>query len=244
MAYIKILTDDMIHHGFQWKIGLNELQQHPFNNSNGCTTNALYVCRVDNFFKWLTLYKNVKWVAYVTIPVNAQLVDIGDKIKTASVILHEPLILITDFMSMLLAGKRDLNDFGIAWAAQYNRLDIVESFVPHSSDDIIEYAFQTAAFHGSIEIVKYLLEHRINERGDDDARDDNRYAIRVAAKAGHNEIVRYLRNYVDTDTLEYIDNIYYHHHHNKKNVVVVSLKRRRSIRLMSKPLVDYKNKKK
>ncbi len=164
--YIKILTDDMKHRNYQWKIGRNDLPEHvEFNESEECTDNALYICHINNLFEWINLYPNMKWVSYATIPDNAKSVDLGNKIKVNSIVLHEPLIAIEDFIPIAVQHGADINTTyydTLEWAIRTGRVDIVRNLIEKYNIGIsINYVrlIHMASDHDDcLEVMKYLLE--------------------------------------------------------------------------------------
>jgi hypothetical protein len=139
--YIKVLTKDLKHRGYQWKFGLNEIDV--FNNTNECTADALYVCEIKDFFEWMTLYYNITYVCYVTIPEDAQIIIMENKIKTNKVILHEPLISLLDFIYTAINNK---------------------AYIHHNNDIVL----RTAAYNGNLDLVKCLLSHGANIHAEED----------------------------------------------------------------------------
>jgi len=223
--YIKVLTNDLLHRGYQWKVGLNEIDV--FNSSNECTSNALYICEIKDFFKWMTLYDNNKWVAYVTIPEDAQIVIMENKIKTNKVILHEPLMSLVEFID--IAVKNDIQyHTAFCWACENNYLDVVECLIKnganiHAQNDEAlryasenghlavvklliyngcdihandEYALIGASVNGHLEIVEYLISNGA------DIHAQNDWALRWASEYGHKDVVKYLNNHIKNEEIE------------------------------------------
>jgi hypothetical protein len=189
--YIKVLTKDLKHREYQWKFGLNSIDV--FNTENECTSHALYVCEIKDFFKWITLYDNVSWVGYVTIPDDAQTIIMEDKIKTNKVILHEPLIPLVDFIDIAIKYGADIhyddND-ALCRASYHGRLDIVERLIKYGADihSNNNYALVWTSSNGHLPVVECLIKHgaHINARND--------LALRWASKWGHLDVVECLIN--------------------------------------------------
>jgi hypothetical protein len=53
MDYIKILRQDMTHHGFIYKNGLN-IDTVPFYPKGTCTKGGLYFCKAHEVYRYLT----------------------------------------------------------------------------------------------------------------------------------------------------------------------------------------------
>jgi hypothetical protein len=135
MQYIKILRKGLNHYDYQWKIGLNEIDV--FNTSNECTKDALYICEVKDFFRWMNLYRDIEWVAHATIPEDAQTITMEDKIKTNKVILHEPLIPLVDFIGIAVNNGADINarnNDALSWASERGNLEVVECLIKNGAN--------------------------------------------------------------------------------------------------------------
>ena len=187
--YIKILTNNLKHHDYQWKVGLNELEV--FNIDNECTPDALYICEIKYFFKWMTLYPNMAWVGYVTIPEDAQTVPMEDKIKTNKVILHEPLIPLLEFIDTAIKHNADIHtddEHPIIWASRNGNLDVVKCLLSHYADihAADDYALVEASENGHLQVVEYLIEHGADIHVGDDT------ALLYACDNGHLSVIEYL----------------------------------------------------
>jgi hypothetical protein len=195
--YIKVLTQNLKHRDYQWKFGLNELGlddlgiEKIFNNEPKCTSNALYICEIKDFFKWMTLNKHILWVAYATIPDDAQVVIIEDKIKTDKVILHEPLIPIINFIDIAISNNACIHNHEIdplIWASQNGKLDIVESLISHGADihTDCDRPIYWASSNGHLPVVECLIKHgsKFNY--------DNHRCLRLASENGNLDVVKCL----------------------------------------------------
>jgi len=104
--YIKILTQDLLHRKYQWKLGMNELNEpleHKYRYG------GFYVCDIKEFFRWIPIYPNMAWVSYVTIPDDANKIVMERKIKTDKVILNGPLIPLIEFIDIAVKNGADIN---------------------------------------------------------------------------------------------------------------------------------------
>jgi ankyrin repeat protein len=198
--YIKILTNNLKHHDYQWKVGLNELEV--FNIDNECTPDALYICEIKYFFKWMTLYPNMAYVGYVTIPEDAQTVLMEDKIKVNKVILHEPLIPLLDFIDTAIKHNADIHVDGqepINWASRNGYLDIIKCLIEyganiHSDDDD---SLCWASSNGHLDVVKYLISRGADRATPNlgvaaDIHTENDSALIYASEWGHLDVVECL----------------------------------------------------
>jgi hypothetical protein len=87
MVYFKLTTENCIHNGYQYKEGLNCLNQE-FNNEKTCGSGGLYFCRKEDIGKWC--YYGSKLMYYiwdVELCKDSKIVDMGDKLKTDKFIL-------------------------------------------------------------------------------------------------------------------------------------------------------------
>ncbi len=156
--YIKLLNEDMNHHGFQWQLGCNVLPSYQtYNDPN---LNALHICEVKDFFIWMTLYPKIKWVAYASISDNARYEITDNKVKSEAVVLHEPLIPVIDFIPFALQYHA-FPDYFLPWAMRYERLDFIKCAIKHRKPpSYIDYnLFKWAAVNGYLEIIDSLLEN-------------------------------------------------------------------------------------
>ena len=165
VQYIEILTHDMKHREYQWKVGLNEIDV--FNNTNDCTPNALYVCEIKDFFTWMSIYPNMAYVGYVTIPNDAQIVVMDNKVKTNKVILHDQLIKLVDFIDIAIKHGADIhtnNDEALLRASYHGHLDVVKCLISNGADVHAENdnALINASSNGHLDVVEYLILHGAN----------------------------------------------------------------------------------
>jgi hypothetical protein len=78
--FIKLLRKDEIHHGLQFKTGLN-VDNQPWRPQVDCAPGGIYFCRLNQLHRWLDLYNDVAWCRWVSIPADAEVVDCGNKLK-------------------------------------------------------------------------------------------------------------------------------------------------------------------
>ncbi len=87
MVYVKLTTENCIHNGYQYKEGLNCLNEE-FNNQNICCSGGLYFCRKKDICKWIYYNdKNMHYIWDVELCEDSKIVDMGDKLKTDKFIL-------------------------------------------------------------------------------------------------------------------------------------------------------------
>jgi hypothetical protein len=172
---------------------LNEI--NVFNNKKVCTPDALYICDIKYFFKWISLYKNTSYVAYVTIPDDALTVVMEDKIKTNKVILHEHLIPLMEFICIAIDSNTfrwsracGYIDSTFRWASACGHLDVVEHLIKYDIDihAYNDYALRWASHGGHLAIVEFLIKNDADIHAYDDE------ALIWASKHGHLAVVECL----------------------------------------------------
>lgn len=87
--FYKLISKDMCNRSYQFKIGLNVLNE-PFNPANGCQSGGFYFCNLDDLGFWLFLYPN-GLVFEVTVPENAVVVKQYKKYKADQIYINNPM---------------------------------------------------------------------------------------------------------------------------------------------------------
>jgi hypothetical protein len=82
--YVKVLGEDLCHHGFTYKEGLN-VDHHPF-SVEPCTRGGLYFCRPEDLHHYIGYGTKI---AKVTLPPGAMVSDEGNKLKADRIVLHD-----------------------------------------------------------------------------------------------------------------------------------------------------------
>jgi hypothetical protein len=96
--FYKVLSPDMNNRGFQYKLGLNVLEEKFNTNDMECSDGGLYFCNLEDVVIWLSLYTN-PLICKVDIPNNANVIKLQRKYKTDCIILSNPVGLF-EFMEM------------------------------------------------------------------------------------------------------------------------------------------------
>jgi hypothetical protein len=178
----KLLRNELVPRDYQWLIGDNEYQ------------NGLYVCTIKDLFEWISLYEDIAWVAYATIPMDAKIETLNTKIKSTSVILHEPLIPIQEFIHTAISQGADIhweNDYALRRAAEFGFVATTKLLVESGADIHIinDYPLRLAVQNNHFEIVKFLLEKGANSNA------NNGQAFHWASKHEDGMILQLLTNY-------------------------------------------------
>jgi hypothetical protein len=192
--YIKLLKQDLLHREYQWKFGLNSIEV--FNTEKECTSDALYICEIKDFFTWMSLLTDIVYVGYVTIPEDAKTFIMEDKIKTNKVILHEPLISLVDFIDIAVKYQSDINAGSsgqvFKLASINGNLDVIKSFIKHGMD-VNKGTIYNAAHGGHLDVVELLIKHGADIHvGLPEKVGDEDYALRLASSNGHLSVVELL----------------------------------------------------
>jgi hypothetical protein len=83
--YVKVLSNDLKHKGFQYKEGLN-IDTIPFNPTGTCKPGGLYFTAMENVFNYLHYGSKI---ADVEIPSNAKVYFENNKWKADKIILRD-----------------------------------------------------------------------------------------------------------------------------------------------------------
>ncbi len=214
----KILTEDMVMRGFQYKMGLNE-DVNPLATTGSCEA-GLHFCLIKDVY-WYLYYGSR--LALISIPDDEDVyVDIG-KFHTHKIDIKEIMHLgEAETWMYLCKNGVDItanNNNAIVWAASYGYLEVVKYLHKNGADITAQDNDATvcAAEHGYLEVIKYLHENGaditaqdncavrwaaesgylevvkyLHENGADITADDN-YAVRCASEEGHTDVVEYLQ---------------------------------------------------
>lgn len=183
----KIMSENMVMKGFQYKIGMNE-DTKPLAVKGRCKT-GLHFCCINHILNYLGYGINLV-VVRVSDEENVY-VD-NRKFRTHRLEVRQvmPLYEAATWEYILNHVPEFTEKMGslLVWAADRGYLEVVKYFhqkgVDIASHDNL--AIVWAAKNGHLETVKYLYENGADIRVDDHA------AIRHAAGDNHMEIVKYL----------------------------------------------------
>ena len=187
MKYYKILKNDMIHHSFQYKEGLN-VDTNPFNETSNCG-GGLFFSDAENI---LSFRQYGDLIAEVEIPAGTKIVQVGDKYKAHAIIIKniKPIWTVDTFKYFIEEGIdiHTENDWAFRYAAENGNLELVKFLVDNNADihAYNDYAFRYAAGYGYLDIVEYLIDKGV------DIHTENDWAFRHAVENGHLDVVRYL----------------------------------------------------
>lgn len=86
LRYYKLLHKSLIHHGFEYKLGLN-IDIVPFNPSDNCLGGGLYFFNEYQLLRWNKYIKDIYYISEVDLPVDAKIYHEEGKSKADKIIL-------------------------------------------------------------------------------------------------------------------------------------------------------------
>lgn len=126
-GFYKFLNNDLTHHGFMYKIGLN-IDTRQFAPYDTCSEGGLYFCyETDCHLFWQNFGSKL---AYVTIPNDARVYIEPDKFKADKLIINH----IRDFENVS-------DEFWIRILFKDTDISVLQ-FIKDQTDDICKYAIQ------------------------------------------------------------------------------------------------------
>jgi ankyrin repeat protein len=119
---------------------------------------------------------DMEWVAYATIPEDAEVKEFSTKIKTTSVILHAPFIPIIEFAKTAIQAGANVNDgydssnTALEIAVLRKDYHMVKLLLEAGADVHVhnDYPLRTAAQKGCTRIVDLLIQFGANVHVDDE----------------------------------------------------------------------------
>ena len=185
-TYYKILPEDLICRGFQYKEGLN-IDTNTI-DENECS----YGLHFSNAEHILGFCGYGSMIAEVELPEDAIVYHFDDKSKADKIILKNirPLWSVETIEALIQEGV-DFEFFKNSMfyeAAKNGYLDIVKFLIEHGVNihENNDYILRWASDGGYLDVVKCLVEHGANIHADDD------YALRWSSHNGYFDIVKYL----------------------------------------------------
>ena len=184
----KILTEDMVMRGFQYKMGMNK-DVKPLATTGSCEA-GLHFCLIKDVYRYLGYGSKL---ALISIPDDEDVyVDIG-KFRTHKIGIKK-IMQLGEVETWMYLCKNGLdvtanNNDALIWAARNGYLDVVEYLHENGADITAEdnEAVRWAAAYGHLEVVKYLHKNGA------DITAQNNAAVWWAARNGYLEVVKYLQ---------------------------------------------------
>ena len=183
----KVLTENMIMKGFQYKIGMNE-DVNSLAVKGSCKA-GLHFCFIKDVCRYLSYGSKL---ALVSIPDDEDVYVDDNKFRTHRLDIKKIMQLDeAETWVYLCKNEADItadDNYAVRCAAENGHLEVVKYLHENEADITADdnYAVRYAAENGHLEVVKYL-----HENGADITAQDN-YAVRWAARNGHLEVVEYL----------------------------------------------------
>ncbi len=182
----KVISEDMIMQGFQYKMGMNE-DVKPLATRGSCKA-GLHFCLIKDVY-WYLGYGSK--LALISIPDDDDVYVDDDKFRTHRLDIKKimPLGEVATWMYLCKNGLDvTAGNNAVRYAVKNRYLEVVE-YLHQNGEDITaddNYAVRLAARSGYLDIVKYLYENGV------DITVGNNYAVVCAADNGHLEVVKYL----------------------------------------------------
>ena len=192
-TYYKITNVEENHHGFQYKDGLNILEEKFNDNPEAhCCAGGLYFTDAKNIFEFLDYGI---YLRKITLPVenpNFKMVVDEKKYRANMIILGKRYELSNvETIKMLIEAGAEVHaddDCALRHSANNGHLEVVKYLIEKGADIHAnnDSALRYSAYNGHLEVVKYLIEKGA------DVHTEKNYALRWSACNGHLEIVKYL----------------------------------------------------
>lgn len=183
----KILSEDMVMRGFQYRTGMNEDVNALAVKGNRKA--GLHFSLVQNICEYLCFGTKL---AVVSIPDGEDVYVDGGKFRTHRLYIEKVMLLNeTVAWEYLYENGADItadDNYAVRWASENGYLEVVK-FLHENGADITarnNYAVKWAAMNGFLDAVKYLHKNGADIRSCDN------YAVRWAAVNGFFDIVKYL----------------------------------------------------
>lgn len=186
--YYKITNENEKHNGYQYKDGLNVLDESVKKIRYGSQVGFSFT-DVENIFKFLDFGHNLR---EITLPDTCKLVKYpdGHKFRTNQIIFGKKYDLKDpNTFKMLIEHGANIHDgHAIRWAAQHGRVEVVRCLLEKGVNIDVNNncAIKGASMFGHIETVSFLVENGVDIHADDN------YAILEASGNGHIKVVNYL----------------------------------------------------
>ena len=165
--YYKLTNEEEIHHGFQYKDGLNE-DHLPFDETGSCCPGGLYFSDTENILQFLDPYK-MYWIREVTPNLEMMVKDPNhDPIKWRSKSLDcQPRKSLTDVDTWIwmfdqgILNSKKAKDNALRYSSLNGHLEVVKFLVDKFdkfSQSAKNEALKWSSIHGHLEVVKVLVD--------------------------------------------------------------------------------------
>ena len=189
MDYYKIFNEKENHNGFQYKEGLNILEEE-WNPSGSCTSGGFYIAKEDIF----AFLDYGPWIRKITLPKDARVYKnpgSPKKYKADKIILGRKFKITLNIIKKLISKGVNIHagsSYALHWASKNGHLEIVKLLLSKGADVHAgnNCALRCASENGHLEIVKLLLSKGA------DVHAAYNYALGWASFNGHLEIVKLL----------------------------------------------------
>ncbi len=160
MSYFKIIGNN--NGNYPYRIGINTLKYNGevFNTTEECGPGGLYYTTIEYIFGYAD-YGNV--VCRLSLPEDAQIIDVGDKSKSDKIIIEEmlPLWDVNTIQYLVSLGANINTRKGniLIWSTIRGLLHIVHCLVSLGANvqNTNRYALQLAYINDHFDVVQYLI---------------------------------------------------------------------------------------
>ena len=183
----KVISEDMVMQGFQYKMGMNE-DVKPLATTGSCKA-GLHFCLMEDIHKYLP-YGNK--LALINVPDDEDIYVDDHKFRTHKLDIKKIMQLgeVETWMYICKYGADITADdnYAVRYAANNGYLEAVKYLHENGADITARdnKAIGWASENGYLEVVKYLHQNGA------DVTASNNYAVRHAAENGYLDVVKYL----------------------------------------------------
>ncbi len=189
----KVISEDMVMRGFQYKMGMNE-DVKPLVTEGNCKV-GLHFCLIEDVSRYLGYGSKL---ALISIPDDEDVYVDDNKFHSHKLDIKK-IMQLDEVETWMYLCKNGLdvtagNNNAVRWVARNGYLEVVEYLYENGADITAEdnEAVRWAAENGYLGVVKYLHQNGA------DITAQNNAAVRWAAAYGYLEVVKYLhRNGAD-----------------------------------------------
>ncbi len=156
-VFAKIIGNN--HGNYPYRLGLNSLKYNNeiFDASPHCVAGGLYYCKLENILD----YSNYgHTLCFVSIPDDAQVVQIGNKFKTDRFVIDQMFDL-RDAQTWEFFEHVVITDETLCSAVQYGYLHMAKFLVARGADIHAgnDSALRLAALYGHLDIVQFVVDN-------------------------------------------------------------------------------------
>ena len=190
-TYYKITNAEECHHGFQYKDGLNILEEKFNDNANDhCCAGGLYFSDAEHIFAFLSFGIYLREIMLPIDDPEFKMISDENKYRANKIILGKRYELASvETIKMLVEKGADIHakdDYALSYSAGNGHLEIVKYLIEKGANIHARYdaPLRYSAQNSHLEVLKYLIESGADIHADDDD------ALKWSAVKGHFEVVK------------------------------------------------------